>query len=156
MNDHDDDFDELHGPLDDIVAGLNSNPVPRDLKDNVRARLGSRFELRRKQSLSGRGSVAFVSSAIALTLAAIVLVPTSSETTLDSVTDTSSTGVEIRRLDPEPAPGPSLWSYHVASNHSAEQLDNLLTDHAGAALSSGPHAFRQTRVYTSSRFAEEL
>lgn len=155
-------LNELPGSLGGIVAGIVAEPVPEDLKEHVRSRVSDRFNPRPARARAKTYLALTVAiSMLAAIVAAVVFIPPSSRTPIDSnvVTVEIVTQPAQREVLPDRrafAKGPSLWAYHRAANDSLDRLDGLLAEHAALVLTSGHSITRQADPYTTSRFLGEL
>ena len=164
MNDNNDLPNALPESLRGIVDGMNADPIPSDLKEELRSRLDNQLKPRLQRPKRQATRYAAAAIATALIAASVVMVvrhrPSLSEPVVSSdlafeASDQQDPPAQIPFKRASTA-GPSLWAYHQAASDSLDQLDGLLSEHAAMVLTPSQSTTHQTNRHTSKSFLEEL
>jgi hypothetical protein len=162
MNDDNHQLNELSDGLSELVAGLVAEPVPDDLKQQIRSRLDEEFKPRLVPARSKRYTAVVIAvSMVATTAAAVVFMLTSA--TRRSVPTVDPIGIvavaprpNARAMRLSSVDGPSMWAYHRAANDSLDRLDGLLAEHAAVVLTTGHPSHRQSGPSATLQILEEI
>ena len=170
MNDPKQRLDELPDGLNEIVAGINAEPVPDDLKDRVRSRLQQQpsSTIDPETTRTHANFTVTISLGVAAVAAFILIGPLlwlrSESNPPDQpphppapdlpVVEVIEDGPGVARVEAV-AEGPTLWAYRRAADSDPDRLDVLLGKHASMVLATD-HSVERTRPSTAPSLLEEI